>query len=138
MRRGLCWSGLLVLLVTACATSGGGSGEPRRNRNVLTAEEMAPLESFTAWEAIQRLRPMWMRPGGVRNSANPRGHYPYIFVDQAPYGPLEALRNFRVHEIEELRYVNPTDSTIRYGGQYQGGIILVTIKGTPRGHPGGS
>lgn len=120
---------LLVLLAAGCATSGGGSGEPRRDRNLLTSEDMAAMESFTAWDAVQRLRPMWMRPGGIRNSANPAGHYPYVFVDGSPFGAMDSLRSFRVANIEEMRYINPTDSTIRYGGQYQGGVILVRMKG---------
>ena len=120
---------LLTLVAVACTTGSRGSGTPRRDRNLLTREEMAPLESFTAWEAVQRLRPMWMRPGGVRNSANPAGHYPSVFVDGSPYGPLQALRNFRVLDLEELRYVSASDATIRYGGQYQGGIILLKTRG---------
>lgn len=128
MRSRFLLMGLLAVLAVGCATSGGGSGEPRRDRNLLTAEDMAPMESFTAWDAVQRLRPMWMRPGGIRNSANPAGHYPHVFVDGAPYGSMESLRNFRVVNIESMRYVDSTDSTIRYGGQYQGGVILLEMK----------
>ena len=127
MRNRLLLTGLLVFLAIGCTTSGGGSGEPRRDRNVLTTEDMAPMDSFTAWEAVQRLRPMWMRPGGIRNSANPAGHYPHVFVDGAPYGPMDSLRNFRVANIERMQYINATDATIRYGGQYQGGVILLTM-----------
>ena len=86
------------------------------------------MDGFTAWEAVQRLRPMWMRPGGVRNSANPSGHYPSLFVDESPYGDMESLHRFRVSDIEEMRYVNASDATIRYGGQYQGGVILITMR----------
>lgn len=137
---------LLALLAATCTTGSGGSGEPRRNRNVLTSEELAPLENFTAWDAVQRLRPMWMRPGGIRNSANPTGHYPTVFVDGSPYGEMESLQTFRVISIEEMRYVSGSDATIRYGGDYQGGVILITTRSReelslPRptgGSPGGS
>ena len=69
-----------------------------------------------------------MRPGGIRNSANPAGHYPSVFVDESPYGDLDALHRFRVADIQEMRYVSATDATIRYGGAFQGGVILITIK----------
>jgi hypothetical protein len=118
----------LVLMASACATGSSGSNEPQRNRDVLTAEELAPLVQFSAWDAIQRLRPMWMRPGGIRNSANPAGHYPYVFVDGSPYGEMESLRGFRMENVREMRFVNATDTTIRYGGQYQGGVILVITR----------
>lgn len=41
---------------------------------------------------------------------------------------MESLRTFRVSDIEEMRYVNATDATIRYGGQFQGGVILLTMR----------
>ncbi len=120
----------LLLVVAGCAAASGGSSEPRRNRNVLTETEMSSLLQFTAWEAVQRLRPMWMRPGGVRNSANPSGQYPHVFVDGAPYGDMEVLQTLRVLHIKEMRYISSTDATIRYGGEYGGGVILVTMQGT--------
>jgi hypothetical protein len=122
---------LFALIASACASGGTGSGGNTRNRNVLPQEELAPLNQLTAWDAVQRLRPMWMRPGGIRNSANPAGHYPSIFLDGSPYGPMESLRGFRVENVEQMQYVSPTDATIRYGGQYQGGVILITTKRRP-------
>lgn len=122
---------LFVLIASACASGGAGSGGATRNRDLLTQEELQPLNQHTAWDAVQRLRPMWMRPGGIRNSANPAGHYPYIFVDGSPYGSMESLRGFRVENVEEMRHVSATDATIRYGGQYQGGVILITTKRRP-------
>ena len=128
MRTRLALLFLLTIIAGACSTSSGGSGEPRRDRNRLTVEELVPVESFTAWDAVQRLRPMWLRPGGIRNSANPGGHYPQVFVDGSPYGSLDSLRRFRISDIEEMRYINATDATIRYGGQFQGGVILLTMR----------
>ena len=121
---------LLVFLASACATGGTGSGsdEPRRDRNRITAEELQSLGQFSAWDAIRRLRPIWMRPGGIRNSANPSGHYPHVFLDGSPYGDMEILRTIRVENVEEMRYVSPTDSTIRYGGEFQGGVILLPTR----------
>jgi outer membrane receptor for Fe3+-dicitrate len=71
---------------------------------------------------------MWMRPGGVRNSSNPAGHYAHIFVDGAPYGSMESMRTFRVTNVQEIRFVAATDATVRYGGQFQGGVLLITTK----------
>ena len=121
MRTRLASVLLLAIVAGACSTAGSGSGEPRRNRNHLTAEELVAVDGFTAWEAVQRLRPMWMRPRGT-------GHYPSLFVDESPYGDMEGLHRFRVSDIEEMRYIDGTDATTRYGGQYQGGVILVTMK----------
>jgi hypothetical protein len=87
-----------------------------------------PLEGLTVWDAVQRLRPMWMRPSGVRNSANPAGHYAHVFLDGAPYGPLESMRSFRITDVEEVRFVPANDATVRYGGQFQGGVVLIVTR----------
>lgn len=129
MRTRFTMTLLLLLVLAGCTTSSGGSSEPRRNRNILTESELSSMLQFTAWDAVQRLRPMWMRPGGVRNSANPAGQYPHVFVDGAPYGQMEILRSLRVINIREMRYISSTDATIRYGGEYGGGVILVSMQG---------
>jgi hypothetical protein len=41
---------------------------------------------------------------------------------------MESLRSFRVLGIQEMRYVGGSDATIRYGGEYQGGVILITTR----------
>src|SRR4051812_1227186 len=62
LRRSL--SLLLLAAASACA-SGGGSGGPggsAPNRAVITDAEFAGAGSETTYEAIQRLRPEWLRP----------------------------------------------------------------------------
>lgn len=76
MRTRLALFFLLTIIAGACTTSSGGSREPRRDRNRLTVEELAPVEAFTAWDAVQRLRPMWMRPGGDPEFGQPRWALP--------------------------------------------------------------
>jgi len=41
---------------------------------------------------------------------------------------MESLRTFRIETVEEMHFVDATDATIRYGGQYQGGVILITTR----------
>ena len=56
----------LALLAAACA-SGGGSGDsgPRRDRNLITGEELTQTgELTTLFDAIRRLRPTWLRGRG--------------------------------------------------------------------------
>jgi hypothetical protein len=60
----------LALLAAACA-SGGGSGDsgPRRDRNLITGEELTQTgELTTLFDAIRRLRPTWL-PGCRRHHA---------------------------------------------------------------------
>ncbi len=118
---------LLALAVLGCASSGVEKA-PRRSRNVITEDEIQNFTSLTAYEVVQRLRPAWLRGRGGRTAAAPAGHFAYIFVDGSPYGELQSLQGFRVEQIQELRYVPPQDAVTRYGGEYMGGVILVTTK----------
>jgi len=122
---------LCVLMASACASSGSSSGKTRRDNNRVLAEELEPLLQYNVWDAVRQLRPMWMRPGGIRNSANPGGHSPHVFLDGSPYGEMEILRTLRVQNIGEMRFIDATDATTRYGGQFQGGVILLTTRRTP-------
>jgi hypothetical protein len=119
---------IFLVLAAGCASAGGGTDGPRRERNRISPEELAEVQDLALWDAVQRLRPMWLRPGGIRNSANPAGHYAHIFMDGSPYGSVESMRSIRVSDVDELRYVSATDATVRYGGQFQGGVILVTSR----------
>ena len=109
----------LTLLAAACA-SGGGSGEsgPRRNRNLITSEELTEVaEVDTVFDAIRRLRPNWLRGRGTSSVR--------VFVDGVQMGGTGALRNYRVDVIRECRFISPTDASLRFGTGYGGGVIEV-------------
>ena len=112
----------LTLLAAACA-SGGGSGEsgPRSNRNLITGEELTQVaEVDTAFDAIQRLRPNWLRGRG--------GSSPKVFIDGVQMGNAGVLRNYRVDVIRECRYIPPADASLRFGTGFGGGVIEVLTR----------
>jgi hypothetical protein len=114
-------------LFPACST--GGTGErTTRNRNLITLEELAPFAQLSAYEAVQQLRPRWLtadRAVNVRGS----GHLaPRLIVDGMPRGPLEGLRAISVHSIEEIRFMNSSDATTRFGTGYAAGAIEVITR----------
>lgn len=109
----------LFLGATACASSGGSSDGPRRNPDVITQEELADLQLLDALQVVQRLRPRWLR---IRAGALPET----VVNGSRIEGQAEALRNYRVGEIRELRYLSPADATLRFGTGYPAGAILVT------------
>jgi hypothetical protein len=109
----------LTLLAAACAT-GGASGEsgPRRDRNLITGEELTQTgERETAFDAIRRLRPAWLRGRGTSRAR--------VFVDGVDMGGVNVLRDYRVEQIRECRFVPPADATLRFGIGFAGGVIQV-------------
>ena len=93
---------LLVAMVVACQSlpEGGGGSRPRSDR--ITRVELEELPTFTARQAIQKLRPSWLRPrtstiragSGVRHTAT-------VFLDGMSRGGLSALDGMDIREIEE-------------------------------------
>lgn len=49
-------------------------------------------------------------------------------VDQARYGEMSTLRNVRLTEVREIRYLSGPEATHRYGTGHAGGVIHVALK----------
>lgn len=121
----------VVLVFTAamasCASTGGSS---RPTSGVLTAEDLDNLgPGVSAYEAIERLRPVWLRDRGVNSpsAAYADDTLPRVHIDTTPYD-LAALRSFRTSDIQTISFMDGRDATTRYGTGYVNGVILVTTR----------
>ena len=110
-----------TIVVAACASGGQSSGPRSGNRNVITAEELQQVDVSNAYQAIQRLRPMWLR-------SRSGGGDPAVFIDNVRAGDLNMLETLYLTNIQELRYVSPSDATTRWGTGYPTGAIEVITR----------
>lgn len=122
-----------ILTLSGCASGGGSSdSDTRRDMSRISAEELANLPSGTAYDAVRRLRPAWLRSrGALSMSTTGTGSLPRIFVDGRDFGSVESLRQFNVDSVGEMEYLSASDATTRYGTGYPGGIILLRTKRMP-------
>jgi hypothetical protein len=97
---------------------------------LITAQQLEELgPGISAYEAIERLRPTWLRDRGV-NSASPayaNDTMPKLHVDQTPF-PLDNLKSMRTTDIETMQFMSSTDATTRYGTGYVNGLIEVRTR----------
>lgn len=109
--------------LAACASTGGSSdGGPRRDPNVITAEELVDFATTNALDAIRRLRPRWLQGRG-----NLR---PMVVIDGARMDNLEdALQSIQAASVRTMRYMSASDATMRFGTNFLGGAIEVTTRG---------
>lgn len=117
---------LAVLILSGCASGGSSAGDQSGyERNRITFEELQALAPGTAFDAVQQLRPAWLRgrAGTLRTRSGRAAAV--VFLDGRPFGDLVALYDFGSHTIAELRFISPADATIRFGTGYTGGIINV-------------
>ncbi|MEK7380553.1 MAG: hypothetical protein AAB075_06040 [Gemmatimonadota bacterium] len=108
------------------AASPAEAQKPKRNPDVITAEEIAARSDIqTAYDAVRRLRGAMLRtrPGGsVLQGSDPI----WVYVDNVKAGGPEALENILASQVYEIRKLSASDATTRYGTGHTNGVILVT------------
>ena len=112
----------IVPMLSACASAGAGSGEGSRNPDVLLAEEIETQNFTNALEAVQRLRPQWMR----RRGAGPDPIM--VYVDGVRFGESNDLQSIPISNVERLEWVDASTATQRWGTGNTAGAIAVTSR----------
>lgn len=124
---------LAAIVLAACASapsSSGASTTPSRvrgSRDVITADELASIDVQNALQAVQRLRPNFLRAQGPTSITQGQQSV-VVYVDNARMGGPEALEQIPITDVKEIRYLNATDATQRYGTGHTAGAIVVTRK----------
>ncbi len=131
MNRGLVVS-LYALLLAASA--GGAAAQtparkPRRDPNLITAEEIASKSAQTLYDAVRALRPAWMmraRPTALMPQ-NEGGLL--VYVDGTRFGNIETLRQLVPGIAQAVRYYSPSEAEARFGPGHLNGAIEVFTSG---------
>lgn len=128
-------------LVTLLGLSIAALGGPRqlhaqhRQRNVLTADEIATdKESITtAYEAVQRLRPLWLHPHDLQRMPGTSTQQIQvapikIYVNDFNVGDVDLLKTIPAETIFEMRWLSQNETASRYGPTDGQVAIVVTLK----------
>lgn len=118
---------IAVAAVLGCAAASGTSGTPR-NSSVITEQEIAAAHVSTAYDAVERLRPLYLRSRGTTSINTPGTEYASVYVDGQRHGDLSSLRNILADQVREIRYYNGPEGAARFGLQNTGGVIEVRMK----------
>ncbi len=117
----------LALVMAACSSAGTGSATSR-NSNVVTAEELAEVDYLSGLEAVQRLRPNWLRVRGQATFNRQGSAGIRLYVDGRRQNDISDLGNIRSSDIREMRFLTGREATMRYGTDHGDGAILVQLK----------
>lgn len=125
--------------VGGCASSGGGTAPS--NAPVLTYDEMAGSGATNLYEAVQRLRPLWLHRRSSRSLRLP--HEVVVYQGPTFVGGTEVLRQYRLEAVTHLRYLDAATASATltgYGSRHVQGAILLQYggPGAPRPPPAGT
>ncbi len=110
----------------ACASTGsgasGGSGS-----GVVTGEQLVNTNRSDLFQAIQSIRPQWLRSRGTTSVSSPTEVA--VFVNDSPYGTVRDLASIPIDAVADVRFLTATEAGGRYGTLAgSGGLILVRTR----------
>ena len=115
-------------------TSGGGGDVTRSGSHVMTAADFGRVgDAPNALVAIERLRPLFLRPRPSFGTL--RGQTPVVsvFVNGSYAGGVDALRLINPDAVSSARFLQPTEAITTLGARYAAdGVIMVQLKGFHR------
>lgn len=99
-----------------------------QDRYLLTRADLEGLDELTAYQAIRRLKPTWLRYRGQSVLTGPDRESFRIYVDNNLFGDADALSQLMIGNIEEIRFLNAREATLRFGTDHTVGAILITSR----------
>ncbi len=115
----------LLAALSACASAGNA---PSVDRNLVTSAELEQMGSANAYQALERLRPEFIRRNRGRASINLQGARTVVYIDNARFEEIEALRTIQSAAVETIRFIDGRDAVTRFGSGHEAGALIVTLK----------
>ena len=123
---------VLIILAAAAVLSGGCASSPvaasSGSRYVVTEDELVNVGDRSAYEALQQLRPTFLRSRDPQTPSHQNSTPIAVFVDGGRTEGVEALRSIRASTVREMRFYEPAEANTKFGTGHNGGVIAVTLK----------
>jgi hypothetical protein len=125
-------SRLLITLASAVVLAGGCASSTAASsggsRYVITETELANVREQSAYEALQELRPTFLRSRDPQTPTHQNPTPIAVFINGGRTEGAEVLRTIRANTVKEMQFYEPTDANTRFGTGHNGGVIAVTLK----------
>jgi predicted dinucleotide-utilizing enzyme len=77
------------------------------------------------------IAPLSLRSSGAA-AERTRPRTPQVYVDGNLFGGLDVLRSILAENVEEVKYMGPTEAALEFGPEAGGGAILVKLHKQPK------
>lgn len=118
----------LVALLAGCASSPSQRSAASADPNVILEAELGGYADRPVLQAIQRLRPQFLRSRGVSSVNRTEVDVVVVYLGGTRMGGPDALGQIRTADVREIRYLSPADASQRYGLNHSAGAIILTPK----------
>jgi hypothetical protein len=118
----------LGLLPLGSCVMGGQMSKPTGASSVIGRDEIDESSATNAYDLVYQVRPLWLRGRGSPNLRGGAPVLPVVYVGHVRQGSVETLRSFGTNGLLELRYLDATTATTRYGDGHSGGVIEVDVR----------
>ncbi len=98
------------------------------NSNVLKAEEFEESTAIDVMALVQEFRPTWLHSRGVTSIHDQSAGQLRVYLNGESAGDVNQLREIRVGDVKELRFLPAAQAHARYGPGHEGGVIEVLTK----------
>lgn len=114
---------LLLTGLAACASAGPNVQEARFDPFIIRFDELHAAPYGSAYEAVEKLRPRWVRSRSQRLVARPSEIA--VYVDRVHFGTLQSLQSIPTEGIEAIEWMDAETATQRWGKDHASPAIAV-------------
>ena len=117
---------VLLLGTTLGGCASAGTGGARRDRNVMTLEQIEEADQTNLYDLIRVHRPNWLNARGPNSfrSENPI----MVYLNGTRFGDIEELRSLSPYDVREIRYLSAAQAQARFGLGNTRGAIAITSR----------
>jgi len=118
----------LVLALAACGGASRGGMGSSLSPDLIGLDEIQASTTTNAYDLVNQVRPNWLRGRGQPSIRYSQVPLPVVYVEDRRQGDLNVLRSFPTGSLAELRYINATTATTRFGNGHAGGVIQIVLR----------
>ena len=115
-----------TLVAAGCASAGAGTSAPRAQRNVVTVEELSQAGDVSVYEALERLRPQFLR-GRIALGSAAESVPVAVYIGDLRMEGVDHLREVMVRAVKQVQYLEPQQANARFGGNNASGALVITM-----------
>jgi hypothetical protein len=136
---GWIWRGMVMaaVLMVAATVAPREADAQRRDRDLISHEELeqSSKERADLFQAIRSMRPHFLQgPRGVRSLGGAQVNTrPIVYLNGTRLGEITMLRDILTRDVQEVKFIPPTEASQLYGADHGGGVIQVTLVTKPAG-----